>query len=129
MSELSNKSDLDLPEIYNRKLTWHLMPDKTEYISVLQQQGKTNFNAQEFYNESKKDEKQVKGKKMSKAALKIIEGNKKRIEKDLLDEDNRKIDLYLKDIEKVTLKEISNRLNSIKTIDCRIRFRCMYYKF
>ena len=22
-------------------------------------------------------------------------------------------------------KEISNRLNSIKTIDCRIRFRCM----
>lgn len=125
MSELNNTYESQLPEIYNRKLTWHLMPDKTEYISVLQQQGKTNFNAQEFYNESKKDEKEVKGKKMSKSALRIIEGNKKRIEKDLLDEDNRKIVIYLKDIEKVSLKEISNRLNSIKTIDCRIRFRCM----
>ena len=27
------------PEIYNTDLSWHIMPDDIEYISVLQEQG------------------------------------------------------------------------------------------
>ena len=32
------------PTIYDTKLSWHIMPDANEYITVLQEQGVSNFD-------------------------------------------------------------------------------------
>ena len=48
----NNENKLIFPEIYNPKLTWHIIPDKLEYIQVLKEQGVSNFDPIAFYKEA-----------------------------------------------------------------------------
>ena len=91
------KKELIYPEIYNPKLSWHVMPDDMEYISILQEQGVSNFDPIAFYREanwqksqeikidesklSKKDRKELKKKNyrnlLKKLLMIILEKRKK----------------------------------------------------
>ena len=88
------EKEINYPEIYNTKLSWHIMPDDIEYISILQEQGVSNFDPIAFYKEanrqkelekkvdinslSRKERKELKKTKLSKTAQRIIEENIKK---------------------------------------------------
>ena len=75
--------EVNYPEIYNPKLSWHIMPDTNEYIKILQEQGVSNFDPIAFYKEANRDnvveiqnlnlsKKERKKSKISKAGQNII---------------------------------------------------------
>ena len=120
------------PTIYDTKLSWHIMPDANEYITVLQEQGVSNFDPIAFYKESNKEsilieqeanmtKKQIKKQKISKAGKKIIEDNIKRKEKELkIDEESR----LIKFMENITdLDDLSLRIKAMRTNYGRIKLK------
>ena len=74
------KKELIYPEIYNPKLSWHVMPDDMEYISILQEQGVSNFDPIAFYREAnwqKSQEIKIDESKLSKKDRKELKKKKK----------------------------------------------------
>ena len=46
--------------IYNPKLKWYNLPEKNEFIKILQDQGVSNFDPVKFYKESTREKNQIK---------------------------------------------------------------------
>ena len=42
--------------LYNPELKWYNLPEKNEFIKILQDQGVSNFDPVKFYKEANKDE-------------------------------------------------------------------------
>ena len=137
------KKELIYPEIYNPKLSWHVMPDDMEYISILQEQGVSNFDPIAFYREanwqksqeikidesklSKKDRKELKKKKLSKSAKKIIDDNIRKKEEILRDDEDRRLVKYMEDI--TDLDNLVDRLKSMQTNYGRIKLKVQLLEY
>tara|TARA_X000000950_G_C13894654_1_gene652347 strand:+ start:10 stop:3015 length:3006 start_codon:yes stop_codon:yes gene_type:complete len=137
------KKELIYPEIYNPKLSWHVMPDDMEYISILQEQGVSNFDPIAFYREanwqkskdikidesklSKKDRKELKKKKLSKSAKKIIEDNIKKKEEILREDESRRLIKHMEDI--TDLDNLVERLKSMQTNYGRIKLKVQFLEY
>ena len=124
--------------IYNPSLKWYNMPNDTEYIKILQDQGVSNFDPVKFYKEANKDDilqeqnskltkKQRKKLKKSKTALKIIADNIKRKEMILRKDEERKIEFYLKSLKK--LSEVGQYLNQMSTNYGRIKLKIKFLDY
>jgi ATP-dependent RNA helicase DDX60 len=115
---------MDYPEIYNTNLSWHIMPDTTEYIKILQEQGVSNFSPIAFYKEANKDrviedqdikltKKERKKTKISKAGKQMIEDNIKRKEMELKQGEELRLVQHMKDI--TDLDNLSLRIKDMRT--------------
>ena len=121
----NNENKLIFPEIYNPKLTWHIIPDKLEYIQVLKEQGVSNFDPIAFYKEAN-DNKNIK--KISKAAQRIIDENNKKRENVFKEDEEKRIKQFMKDIENIDIDILSLRIKSLRSKYGRIKFKCLLLK-
>tara|TARA_B100000424_G_C22942574_1_gene501536 strand:+ start:271 stop:3216 length:2946 start_codon:yes stop_codon:yes gene_type:complete len=132
---MKNEIDFEIPQIFNTKLSWHIMPEKIEYINVLHEQGVSNFDPIAFYNESNKgankiedqnklSKKNKKKNKISNSAKKIIAENIKKRNLVIMNEDNKNVDIFKKDINTFNLNDISRIIKSLQTESIRIKLKC-----
>jgi hypothetical protein len=136
-------TELQFPEIYNTKLAWHVMPDDVEYITILQEQGVSNFDPIAFYKEAnrakelekeidmtkltKKERKEFKKMKISKTAQKIIDDNIKKKE-DLLKEcEERRLINHMENI--TDLDDLVLRVKSMQTNYGRIKLKAQLLEY
>ena len=128
----------NMNSIYNPELKWYNLPEKNEFIKILQDQGTTNFDPVAFYKESNKDEilkdqnskltkKQRKKMKKSKAALRIIAENKKNKEVKLRKDEDRKIKFYCENIK--SLKDMVYNLQQMSTNYGRIKLKIKFLDY
>ena len=140
---------MDENSIYNPKLRWYNIPEKIEFIKILQDQGISNFDPVAFYKEANKEnvleeqtkkltKKQKKKMKKSNAAKRIIADNIKRRELSMRVEEDRKIDFYIKDVGVLTQTDleddkkmsiISTKLKNMSTTYGIIKLKIKYLKF
>jgi len=136
-------NEINYPKIYNTKLSWHIMPDDIEYITILQEQGVSNFDPIAFYKEanrqknleievdisklSKKERKQLKKRKLSKTAKKFIEENIRKKEEILREDENRRL---VKHMENITdLDDLVSRVKSMQTNYGRIKLKAQLLEY
>ena len=135
--------------IYNPKLKWYNLPDKIEFIKILQDQGISKFDPVAFYKEANMDEilkeqnakltkKQKKKMKKSNSAKLIIANNIKRKELNLRDEENRKIDFYLRTLKEnkdkkmkgdILLSNMSSKIRNMSTNYGKIKLKISFLKW
>lgn len=138
-----NENQIEYPKIYNTNLSWHIMPDDIEYITILQEQGVSNFDPIAFYKEanrqkelekdvdisklSKKERKELKKAKKSKTAKKIIEENIRKKEEILREDENRRL---VKHMENITdLDDLVSRVKSMQTNYGRIKLKTQLLEY
>tara|TARA_B100000902_G_C27322055_1_gene925401 strand:+ start:730 stop:3699 length:2970 start_codon:yes stop_codon:yes gene_type:complete len=118
------EANIEYPEIYNTKLSWHIMPESIEYIKILQEQGVSNFDPIAFYKEANREnlivddneklsKKERKKNKISKSGQKLIEANIKRKEEELKEGEERRLIQHMKDIS--DLDNLSLRIKDMRT--------------
>jgi hypothetical protein len=130
--------EVNYPEIYNPKLSWHIMPDTNEYIKILQEQGVSNFDPIAFYKEANRDnvveiqnlnlsKKERKKSKISKAGQNIITENIKRKEIELKEGEERRLIQHMRDIS--DLDNLSLRIKDMRTNYGKIKLKVQLLDF
>jgi len=108
------------------------MPDTTEYIKILQEQGVSNFDPIAFYKEANKDniledqniklsKKERKKNKISKSGQKLITENIKRKEDELKEGEERRLIQHMKDI--TDLDNLALRIKDMRTNYGKIKLK------
>lgn len=115
-------SDLN---IYNTKLSWHVMPEENEYLKVLQEQGVSNFDPIAFHRETNLQnelenentdnlsKKERKKNKVSLSGKKVIEQNVRRKEEMLRNSEELRIKQHLEDI--TDIDNLGLRIKDMRT--------------
>ena len=129
--------DINYPSIYNTKLSWHKMPDETEYIIALKEQGVSNFDPIEYHKNSianleqqnndddltKRQRKDLGKVKMSKKSKAFIDENIHRKEMILRDQENSQITIHMDKVESDDIETISSKVRSMRTNYGRVKLK------
>ena len=113
-------------QLYNPKLSWHIMPENEEYINVLREQGVSKFNPIEYYKETLYQKSEKKVIKRSKKAQIIIDENIKRKNDLLKKEEEIRINNFLTNIK--DLDDLSLRVKSMMTDYGKIKLKLKLLK-
>lgn len=113
-------------QLYNPKLSWHIMPENDEYINVLREQGVSKFNPIEYYKETLYQKSEKKVVKRSKKAQMIIDENIKKTNELLKKEEEIRINNFLTNIK--DLDDLSLRVKSMMTDYGKIKLKLKLLK-
>ena len=132
-------SDLN---IYNTKLSWHVMPEETEYLKVLQEQGVSNFDPIAFHKETNLQneiennnnnenvnlsKKERKKNKVSQSAQKYKDKNVQRKEEELRNSEELRIEKHLKDI--TDIDNLGLRIKDMRTNYGKMKLKAYLLKY
>ena len=113
-------------QLYNPKLSWHIMPENDEYINVLREQGVSKFNPIEYYKETLYQKSEKKVVKRSKKAQMIIDENIKKTNELLKKEEEIRINNFLTNIK--DLDDLALRVKSMMTDYGKIKLKLKLLK-
>ena len=113
-------------QLYNPKLSWHIMPENDEYINVLREQGVSKFNPIEYYKETLYQKSEKKVIKRSKKAQMIIDENIKKTNELLKKEEEIRINNFLTNIK--DLDDLALRVKSMMTDYGKIKLKLKLLK-